>query len=374
MQTIQMVDLQRQYHKIKPEIDAAIAEIMTSAQFINGPSVKQFAQNLAQYLEVKHVIPCGNGTDALQIALMALDLQPGDEVITCPFTFVATAEVIALLRLKPVFVDANPCTFTINEYQIEQAITPRTKCILPVHLFGQAANMEAIMKIAAKHNLFVIEDNAQAIGADFYFSDGRKQKVGTIGTIGCTSFFPSKNLGAYGDAGAIFTNDDELANKINVICNHGSSVRYYHDEIGVNSRMDTLQAAILDIKLKHLDEYCSARQQVAKFYSEHLGKKSGITVPKVARYSSHVFHQYTMLVENGRDELKKALESAGIPAMIYYPVPLHLQKAYAGDGYKAGDFPVSEELASKVLSLPMHTELDEKTLTFIAETLKKSLS
>ena len=373
MQPIQMVDLQRQYQKIKPEIDAAVMEVITSAQFINGSATKNFTKNLAAYLHVKHVIPCANGTDALQIALMALDLQPGDEVITCPFTFVATAEVIALLRLKPVFVDANPCTFTINEYLLEQAITPRTRCILPVHLFGQAANMEAIMKIAAKHNLVVIEDNAQAIGADFTFSDGKKQKVGTIGTIGCTSFFPSKNLGAYGDGGAIFTNDDALAEKMNVICNHGSKVRYYHDEIGVNSRLDSIQAAILDIKLQHLDEYCIARQRAAKFYSDHLKDIFGITVPKMAKYSSHVFHQYTLLVETGRDELRKALEADGIPAMIYYPVPLHLQKAYIGDGYKMGDFPVSEDLATKVLSLPMHTELDEATLTFIVEKIKKAV-
>jgi UDP-2-acetamido-2-deoxy-ribo-hexuluronate aminotransferase len=374
VRSVPMVDLQTQYAKIKNTLDARFAEVLDSCYFINGQPVKTFADNLAEYLNVKSVIPCGNGTDALQIALMALGLKPGDEVITTPFTFVATAEVIALLGLKPIFVDVNPCTFAINEYLIEQAITEKTRCIIPVHLFGQASNMEAIMKIADKHDVFVVEDNAQAIGADFRFSDGRTEKVGTIGHIGCTSFFPSKNLGAYGDGGAIFTNDEALGAKIAMIVNHGSSKRYYHDEIGVNSRLDTLQAVVLDTKLPHLDEYNRARQQAAAYYSEHLRGLPGVTVPKEANYSTHVYHQYTLLIEEGRDQLQQALTNAGIASGVYYPIPLHLQKAYQWYGYSVGDFPVSESLAHKVLSLPMHSELDQETQDYIIRELKKALN
>lgn len=369
MKNIQLVDLQSQYAKIKPEIDAAIAQVIDSCQFINGPQVKAFAEHLSAYLGVKHVIPCANGTDALQIALMALDLQPGDEVITTPFTFVATAEVIALLRLKPVFVDVHPDTFNMDENLIEEKISEKTRCIVPVHLFGQTANMEPIMRIARKHNLFVVEDNAQAIGADYTFTTDEIRKAGTIGHIGCTSFFPSKNLGCYGDGGALFTNDDALAKKIGMVANHGQVTRYYYDEIGVNSRLDTLQAVVLDIKLKHLDTYNKARQEAARYYSSHLAQIPGISVPFTAAYTSHVYHQYTLLFENRRDEVQKALQAAGIPTGVYYPVPLHLQKAYAHAGYEEGDFPVSERLAEQVLSLPMHSELDEETLHYIVNTI-----
>jgi UDP-2-acetamido-2-deoxy-ribo-hexuluronate aminotransferase len=374
VRTIPMVDLQTQYAKIKDTLDTRFAEVLESCHFINGQPVKTFAASLAEYLKVKSVIPCGNGTDALQIALMALGLKPGDEVITTPFTFVATAEVIALLGLKPVFVDVNPCTFAINEYLIEQAVTEKTRCIIPVHLFGQASNMEAIMKIADKHGISVVEDNAQAIGADFRFSDGRIEKVGTIGHIGCTSFFPSKNLGAYGDGGAIFTNDEALAAKIAMIVNHGSSKRYYHDEIGVNSRLDTLQAVVLDTKLPYLDEYNQSRQEAAAYYSEHLKGLPGVTVPKEASYSSHVYHQYTLLIEEGRDQVQQVLKDAGIASGVYYPIPLHLQKAYQWYGYKEGDFPISESLAHKVLSLPIHSELDRETQDYIIRELKKALN
>ncbi len=370
MRNIQMVDLQGQYQKIKPEIDTAIDQVVQSCYFVGGPQVKSFAENLARYLDVKDVIPCANGTDALQIALMALDLKPGDEVITTPFTFVATSEVIALLHLKPVFVDVHPVTFNIDENLIEQAITKKTKCIIPVHLFGQGCNMEAIMKIAKKHQLFVIEDNAQAIGADYRFSDGKTQKLGTIGHIGCTSFFPSKNLGCYGDGGAISTNDESLAAKIRMICNHGSNIRYYHDEVGVNSRLDSIQAAILDIKLKYLNNYNKARQKAAAFYSDQLKGIEGIEVPQVGKDTTHVFHQYTLIVEEGRDEIVEALKEKGISSGVYYPVPLHLQKAYRGDGYKEGDFPVAEEMSKKVISLPMHTELTEEIQLYILEEMK----
>lgn len=358
-----MVDLKAQYLEIKPEIDAAIQSVIDRSAFINGQEVKDFAKNLEDYLGAKHVIPCGNGTDAIQIALMALGLEPGDEVITVPFTFVATAEVIALLQLKPVFVDVNPCTFTLDEYQLEKAITPKTKCIIPVHLFGQISNMEAIMEIANKHNLSVVEDNAQAIGADFTFSDGAVKKAGTIGTIGTTSFFPSKNLGCYGDGGAIFTNDDDLATELRMIINHGSRIKYYHPTIGVNSRLDTMQAAVLDIKLKHLDRYCQSRFEAAQYYNEKLATIGELKTPKIASYSSHVFHQYTLLVEGGkRDALLEHLKKHDIPCAVYYPVPLHMQEAYVKtSGYKEGDMPVSESLAARVLSLPMHSELDRKT-------------
>lgn len=369
MEKIHMVDLQTQYQRLKPEIDEAMSKVLESCYFVNGPQVKEFALNLASYLDVKQVIPCGNGTDAIQIALMALGLQPGDEVITTPFTFVATAEVIALLRLKPVFVDIHPDTFNIDENQLEKAITPQTKCIIPVHLFGQVANMEAIMKIAALHNLFVIEDNAQAIGAEYHFSDGQVKKSGTIGHIGTTSFFPSKNLGCYGDGGAIFTNDDSLSEKIRMICNHGSTVRYYHDEIGVNSRLDALQAAVLNVKLKYLDEFGQARQKAAKVYSKLLAGVEGIKTPVTAAYSAHVFHQYTLILEHGRDIVRKALQDKGIPTGVYYPVPLHLQKAYKDSGYQKGDFPISEIVAKQVLSLPMHPELTEEMQAYIIKEL-----
>ena len=372
MRNIPMVDLQGQYQKIKPEIDAAIDQVVRSCYFVGGPQVKEFSENLAQYLKVKEVIPCANGTDALQIALMALDLQPGDEVITTPFTFVATSEVIALLRLKPVFVDIHPDTFNINEDLIERAITEKTKCIIPVHLFGQGSNMEAIMEIAGRHQLYVVEDNAQAIGADYLFKDGKTQKLGTIGHIGCTSFFPSKNLGCYGDGGALFTNDESLASKIRMICNHGSRIRYYHDEIGVNSRLDSIQAAVLNVKLKYLDEYHIARQEAAGFYSDQLTGEEGMKIPVTATYTNHVFHQYTLVVEEGRDAIMETLKNKGIASAIYYPVPLHLQKAYRGDGYKEGDFPISEALCKKVMSLPMHTELNEEIQRYILEELLKA--
>ncbi len=363
-----MVDLKGQYNKIKKQIDDAIAEVIESSAFINGPKVKKFQSELEKYLKVKHAIPCANGTDALQIALMALGLKPGDEVITTDFTFIATVEVVALLGLKLKFVDADSDTFNIDVEQIEQAISPRTKAIVPVHLYGQAANMEQLMKIAKKHNLALIEDTAQAIGADYTFSDGVKKKLGTIGTIGCTSFFPSKNLGCYGDGGAVFTNDDLLAEKIKQIVNHGSKVKYYHDEIGVNSRLDSIQAAILDVKIKYLDDYARARQAAADYYDKAFENCPNIITPKRDKQSTHVFHQYTIKVKNiDRDGLKKFLNDNNIPAMIYYPFPLHLQKAYKHLGYKEGDFPVTEELSKIVLSLPMHTELSEEQLSYITK-------
>ncbi len=363
---IQMVDLKSQYENIKTEVDAAIQNVINNTAFINGPDVKLFQTELEQYLNVKHVIPVANGTDALQIAMMALDLKPGDEVITADFTYVATAEVIALLGLKPVLVDVNPNTFDIDITAIEKAITPKTKAIVPVHLFGQCANMEAIMALAKKHNLFVIEDTAQATGAEFAFSDGRKQKAGTIGTIGCTSFFPSKNLGCFGDGGAIFTNDEVLAKKIKMIANHGQSVQYVHDSIGVNSRLDTIQAAILRIKLRHLDNYASARNKVADYYDKAFAGNEKIKTPARAKFSNHVFHQYTLQLKGvDRSALREFLTSKEIPAMIYYPIPLHLQKAYIDPRYKQGDFPVTEALCASVISLPMHTELDEETLKYI---------
>ena len=370
MRKIHMVDLISQYQKIKPEIDKAVLDTIMSSAYINGPEVKSFQAELEKYLNCKHVIPCANGTDALQIAMMALNLQPGDEVITASFTYVATAEVIALLKLKPVLVEVIPGTFTIDPAAIEKAITPKTKAIVPVHLFGQCADMESIMRIAGKHNLYVIEDTAQAIGADYIFSDGRKQKAGTIGTIGCTSFFPSKNLGCMGDGGAIFTNDDTLAQKLRMVANHGQSVQYVHDEIGVNSRLDSLQAAILRIKLRHLDEYAAARQKAAAYYDKAFGGNAKIKFPERDAKSTHVFHQYT-LVLNGvnRDELRQHLASKEIPAMIYYPIPLHMQKAYKDDRYKEGAFPTTEKLCANVISLPMHTELDEEQLEYITRSV-----
>lgn len=375
MNPINMVDLKGQYLKIKNEIDKRVLDVIESTAFINGPEVKTFQQNLEKYLDVKHVIPCANGTDALQVAMMALDLKPGDEVITASFTFIATAEVIALLGLKPVLVDVNPETFNIDPAAIRKAITPQTKAIVPVHLFGQAAEMEEIMAIAKEHNLFVIEDNAQAIGAEYTFADGHKKKAGTIGHIGCTSFFPSKNLGCYGDGGAIFTNDDVLADKLRIVVNHGMKVRYYHDLIGVNSRLDSIQAAILDVKLKHLDEYAAARNKAASYYDKAFSKTTKLSIPGRYIKSNHVFHQYT-LITNGVDRiaLQQFLAEKGIPMMIYYPVPLHMQKAYIDPRYKEGDFPVTEFLCEKVISLPMHTELDEDQLHFITDSVLEFLN
>jgi len=367
---IQMVDLKNQYNKIKPEIDSAIQEVINNTSFINGNTVKKFTKNLEEYLNVKNVIPCANGTDALQIALMALGLKPGDEVITSDFTFIATVEVVALLGLKLKFVDIDKNTFNLIPKEVEKAITPKTKAIVPVHMFGQGSDMKEIMKIAKENNIFVVEDTAQAIGGDYKCADGTTKKLGTIGTIGCTSFFPSKNLGCFGDGGAIFTNDDELAIKLKQITNHGSKVKYYHDEIGVNSRLDSIQAAILDIKLKHLDDYISARQKAASFYDNAFKNNSKIKIPGRDKNSTHVFHQYTLQLEGiSRDDLKEFLNSKGIPAMIYYPYPLHLQKAYKYLGYKETDFPITEELSNKVLSLPMHTELTVEQLQFITETV-----
>lgn len=365
-----MVDLGSQYEAIKPEIDQAIAEVINSSAFIKGPAVKSFKEKLEKYLNVKHVIPCANGTDALQIAMMALNLQPGDEVILPSFTYVATAEVIALLKLKPVLVDVYPDTFNIDIQQVEKAITPKTKAIVPVHLFGQCADMEAIMRIAQINNLYVIEDTAQAIGADYIFSDGTKAKAGTIGTIGCTSFFPSKNLGCYGDGGAIYTNSDALAEKITMICNHGQTVQYYHDEIGVNSRLDSIQAAILNVKLKRLDAYAAARNSVADFYDQAFGLQEKLTIPAREKKSTHVFHQYTLKLNGvNRQALKDFLASKDIPSMIYYPVPLHFQKAYKTDEYFEGSMPVTEALCKVVMSLPMHTELDNEQLNYITNSV-----
>lgn len=363
-----MVDLKGQYQKIKADVDAAIQEVINSTAFINGPVVKEFQADLEKYLAAKHVIPCANGTDALQIAMMALGLKPGDEVITASFTYVATAEVIGLLGLTPVLVDVDPTTFCIDVKAIEKAIGPKTKAIVPVHLYGQCADMEAIMALANKNKLFVIEDVAQAIGADYIFSNGTKAKAGTIGTIGCTSFFPSKNLGCYGDGGAIYTQDDELAKKCLMIAHHGQSVQYVHDVLGVNSRLDSIQAAVLKIKLKHLDEYAAARNKVAAYYDKAFGGNPKITIPARAKHSTHVFHQYTLQL-NGidRSKLKEFLASKDIPSMIYYPIPLHMQKAYASERYRQGDFPVTEKLCACVLSLPMHTELEEETLKYITD-------
>ncbi len=372
MKKIQMVDLKTQYEHIKTEVDAAIQNVITTTTFINGPEVKSFQAELEKYLGVKHVIPCANGTDALQIAMMALNLQPGDEVITANFTYVATAEVIALLKLTPVLVEVNPDTFTIDPAAIEKAITSKTKAIVPVHLYGQCADMEPIMEIARKHNLFVIEDVAQAIGADYTFKDGKKAKGGTIGTVGCTSFFPSKNLGCYGDGGAMYTNDDKLAARLRIIANHGQSVQYIHDDIGVNSRLDSIQAAVLRVKLKHLDEYAAARNKVADYYDKAFANNPKIKTPARAKNSTHVFHQYT-LVLNGvdRTQLKEFLASKDIPAMIYYPKPLHHQKAYANSAFKDSDFQTTIHLCKNVISLPMHTEMDNETLSYITENVLK---
>ena len=367
-----MVDLKTQYHKIKEEIDAAVIDVLESSAFINGKPVQEFAGNLASYLDIKYVIPCANGTDALQIAMMALDLQPGDEVITPSFTYIATTEVVALLRLKPVFVEVDAKTFCIDTKELRKAITSKTKAIVPVHLYGQAANMEEIMKIASEYNLFVIEDNAQAIGCNYFFSDGSKKKTGTIGTIGTTSFFPSKNLGCYGDGGAIYTNDDTLAAKMRMIANHGQSKRYYHDIVGCNSRLDTIQAAMLNIKLQKLDEYIAAREKVANYYDKAFEHSSHIITPYRASYSNHVFHQYTLILERvNRNGLNEYLASKNIPSMIYYPVPGHRQKMFASFNSSAYNLPVTDWLTERVISLPIHSEMDEEQLFYITDAVLK---
>ena len=374
MKKIQMVDLQTQYQNIKEDIDLGIQAVIDSASFIKGAAVSSFQTNLEHYTGAKHVIPVGNGTDALQIALMALGLQPGDEVITPTFTFIATAEVVALLGLTPIVVDVDWDTMNISVEAVKKAITPKTKAIVPVHLFGQCADMEELMAIAKAHNLYIVEDACQAIGSVYRFADGTEKQAGTMGEIGCTSFFPSKNLGCYGDGGAIFTNNDDLTAKIRAIANHGMVVRYYHDIVGVNSRLDSIQAAVLDVKLKHLNEYIAARQKAATYYDNAFVNHPKILVPTRSEKSSHVFHQYTLrLLDVDRDALRAALAEAGVPAMIYYPVPLHMQKAYQDARYQTGDFPVAERLADCVLSLPMHTELDEEQLEYITMQVLKNL-
>jgi UDP-2-acetamido-2-deoxy-ribo-hexuluronate aminotransferase len=365
---IKMVDLGTQYQRIKPEIDAAVAQVLQESHYVKGKQVKAFEENLGKFLGAKHVIGCGNGTDALQLAMMALGFVPGDEIITASFTYVATAEIIALLKLTPVLVEVDPVTFTIDPAAIERAITPKTKAIVPVHLYGQCADMERILKIAEKYKLHVIEDNAQAIGAEYTFSNGTKKKAGTMGTIGTTSFYPSKNLGAYGDGGALNTNDDEIAAKIRMMANHGQSVLYVHDEIGVNSRLDTLQAAILDVKLKYLDGYADSRRGVADYYDKAFKDLPNVCTPLRAAYSTHVFHQYTLKLENlNRNEVKEKLAKHGIPTMIYYPIPIHKQKAYRDDRYKDA-LPVTEELCENIISLPIHTEMETEQLEYIAKT------
>ncbi len=377
-----MVDLQGQYAKIKDAVNDSIEHVLNTSAYINGPLVHEFQADLEKYLDVKHVIPCANGTDALQIAMMGLGLEQGDEVITADFTFAATVEVIALLKLTPVLVDVNPATFNIDLEALKKAITPKTKAIVPVHLFGQVANMEAILAIAKEHNLFVIEDNAQAIGATYTFKDGKKQKAGTLGNVGTTSFFPSKNLGCYGDGGAIFTNDDELAHTIRGIVNHGMYTRYYHDVVGVNSRLDSIQAGVLKAKLPNLDSYCTSRRDAARFYNNAFANNTNIVTPTTqsnntancgqicAACDCHVFHQYTIQIKNGkRDALHKHLLENNIPNAIYYPVPLHAQKAYKDDRYQEADFKVTNQLIKEVISLPMHTELDQEQLAFITNTI-----
>lgn len=367
-----MVDLKGQYNKIKGEIDSKIQDVIDSTAFIKGPQVREFEHHLSRYLNVSHVISCGNGTDALQIALMALGLKPGDEVITADFTFIATVEVVALLGLKPVLVDVDPETFTIDIERLEKSITPRTKAIIPVHLFGQCADMEPILQLAQKHKLFVVEDTAQATGTTYTFSDGTVMYAGTMGHIGTTSFFPSKNLGCYGDGGALFTNDDAIAESIRVVANHGMKIRYHHDVIGVNSRLDTIQAAILDVKLKYLDAYNKARLAAANYYDEAFADLRGVLTPYRAENSSHIFHQYTLVLDEGvdREGLMKHLESKGVPSMIYYPVPLHRQKALGDAKGKDSDFPVTEMLCKRVISIPMHTELTQEQLEHIVGSVK----
>lgn len=368
---IQMVDLKGQYEKIKTEVDAGIQDCLNNTAFINGPAVKEFQQAFEKYLNAKHVIPCANGTDALQIAMMALDLKPGDEVICPAFTYVATAEVIGLLGLKPIMVDVDENTFDIQLDGLEKYLTAKTKAIVPVHLYGQSADMERILEFAEKHNLFVIEDNAQAIGSDYTFSDGTVKKTGTIGHIGCTSFFPSKNLGCYGDGGALMTNNDEIALKIRMIANHGQEKKYYHKVLGCNSRLDTIQAAVLRVKLKHLDEFSAARNKMADYYDQNLTGISEIQVPERTKNSTHVFHQYTLKVKNGkRDGLQKYLAEKEIPSMIYYPLPLYRQEAFQQYVEEGFSLPVTEQLCSEVISLPVHTEFDQEVLDYIISEVK----
>jgi len=370
MKKIQMVDLIGQYNHIKPQVNKAFESVLDTAYYIGGPEVKGFQADLEKYLDIKHVIPCANGTDALQIAMMGLGLEQGDEVITVDFTFAATVEVIALLKLTPVLIDVEADTYNMDIDALKKAITPKTKAIVPVHLFGQCANMEAILEVAKEHNLFVIEDNAQAIGADYIFSDGTKKKSGTMGNVGTTSFFPSKNLGCYGDGGAIFTNDDKLAHTIRGIVNHGMYERYYHDVVGVNSRLDSLQAAVLQIKLPLLDGYCDARRKAAHYYNDAFASSKNIITPITSDFTTHVFHQYTMqIIDADRDALHKHLLDNNIPNAIYYPVQLHLQKAYADERYNENDFKVTNELVKTVLSLPIHTELEDNQLEYITKTV-----
>jgi len=372
MSDIKMVDLGRQLKPIKSDINAAIQGVLEASNFIQGKPVRVFEKNMAAWLGIKHVVSCANGTDALQLAFMALDLQPGDEVIVPTFTYVATAEVIALLGLKPIMVDVYEDTFNINLEEASYLISDRTKAIVPVHLYGQSSDMEAIMKFASTHSLYVVEDTAQAIGAEVTFSDGSQRMAGTIGNIGTTSFFPSKNLGCYGDGGAIFTNDDNLASQLKMIANHGQRVKYSHDVVGVNSRLDTLQAAVLDVKLKHLNTYCESRQKAANFYDVALSSIDGITIPFRSSFSTHVFHQYTIKVDPkySRDNLKQYLAKNGIPSMIYYPIPLHEQKAYNVFTDEALEFPIATSLCNRVLSLPMHTHLQKEELKFIVKHIK----
>lgn len=372
MGKIKMVDLLGQYLRIKPEIDKAIENVLNSTAFIQGPQVAEFTRALEQYLKARSVIPCANGTDALQIAMMALDLKPGDEIILPVHTYVATAEVIALLGLTPVFIDVDADTFNINVSAIQARITSKTRAIVPVHLYGQCADMEPILQISKENNLHVIEDAAQAFGAIYTFSDGRQKRAGTMGTIGTTSFFPSKNLGCFGDGGAIFTDDEMLGERMKMIANHGQKLKYHHDIIGVNSRLDTLQAAILDVKLKYLDEYTEKRNKVAAYYDNELKHIDFLRIPVRVGNSSHVYHQYTLRTIDGRrDEFREYLERNGIPTMIYYPVPLHLQKAYRRDDWGEGSFPVTEELSKTVISLPIHTEMTEDELKYICDAIKK---
>ena len=371
---IQMVDLYSQYQKIKEEIDHAMQEVIRSSVFVKGGKVNEFEENLKEYLDVKHVITCGNGTDALQIALMALELNEGDEVITTPFTFVSTLEVLALMKLKPVLVDSEPHSFNINVEQVARHIGHKTRAVVPVHLFGQCADMESFSHIASENNLFIIEDACQALGTEYVFRNGLTAKAGTIGDIACNSFFPTKNLGAFGDGGALYTNNDDLAGNMRSIANHGMSKRYYYQQIGLNSRLDAIQAAILDVKLKYLDQFVAARQAVADFYDQKLSGIEGLIIPSRVSYSTHTFHQYTVQVPGKRDELQRFLAEKEIPSMIYYPKPLHLQEAYQYLGYRKGDFPVSEKLSEQVLSLPMHTELTDEQLDYITSAIREFFS
>ena len=374
MEKIQMVDLQGQYAKIKGEMDSALQGVLAFARFVRGPEVTAFEEELASYTGSRYVVSCASGTDALQLALMALGLQPGDEVITVPFTFVSTVEVIALLGLKPVFVDVLPDTFCMDVTQVESAITPRTRAILPVHLFGQCVDMEPLMDIAQRHGIYVIEDACQAIGAQVRFSYGSCRMAGTMGDIGCTSFFPSKNLGCYGDGGALFTQDAVLAERLRLMANHGMRQRYHYECVGLNSRLDTLQAAVLRVKLRHLDSFTAARRAAAADYTASLADSSLLETPAIALHSTHVFHQYTLKLKGTtRPSLVEHLAAAGIPTAVYYPVPLHLQEAYASLGYRRGDFPVSEHLSECVLSLPMHTELSQEQIQYIVRTLLQEL-